>query len=112
MFDIQRKSYGPIVVLLLKGQLDALTAANMKPVAEELLSSNMCKVVFDLDELSLIDSSGIGAVVSVFKRARAQGGDAKIANLDNQPKEVFKILGLDKAIDIFESVEQAVESFK
>jgi len=111
MFNIEQKNHGQITVWSLRGQLDALTIGDMKPAIEELFSSQVVQVVFDLEELSLIDSSGIGTVVSVFKRARAQGGDAKVANLANQPGEVFRILKLDKAIDVFDSVELALESF-
>ncbi|HMW03405.1 MAG TPA: STAS domain-containing protein, partial [Acidobacteriota bacterium] len=45
----------------------------------------------------LIDSSGVGAIVSLFKRVRTLQGDVKIARLRGQPAEIFKLLRLDRA---------------
>jgi len=69
-------------------------------------------VVFDLKDLTLIDSSGVGAIVSLFKRDRMLGGAVKIAALANQPKEIFRLLKLDRAFDLFETVEEALAKFK
>ena len=112
MLEFRREKKGIVVVLSLKGQLDALTAGTMKPVMDELISSHSNRVVFNLDELTLIDSSGVGVIVSIFKRARALGGDTKIAHLSKQPREVFRLLRLDKALSIFDTVDEAVDAFK
>ena len=55
--------------------------------------------------------SGVGAIVSLFKRARTLGGDVKISGLRGQPREIFKLLRLDRAFDIFEDVQAAAEAF-
>lgn len=112
MLEIKKNNQDDVVVLGLKGQLDALTAAELRPVLEDLLTAHVRGIVFDLGELDLIDSSGIGAIVAAFKRTRANGGDTKIANLGNQPLEVFKILNLDKAIDVFDSLKAALGSLR
>ncbi len=112
MLEIIKQNQDDVVVLGLKGQLDALTAAELRPVLEDLLVTHVRGIVFDLGELELIDSSGIGAIVAAFKRTRANGGDTKIANLGKQPLEVFKILKLDKAIDVFDSLGAALGSLR
>lgn len=112
MLEFKQQKDDNITVLSLTGQLDALTAGTIKPVIDEIVASPRMFVVLNLNDLTLIDSSGVGAIVSMFKRSRAQGGDTSIAGLNNQPKEVFKLLRLDKAINIFESVEEAIEKFK
>lgn len=111
MFDVLRTEQEDVVVLSLTGQLDALTAGKTKPMLDEILSNSMVKIVYDLKNLTLIDSSGVGVIVSTFKRSRAGGGDMKLAALCSQPMEVFKVLSLDKTIPIFGSVEEAVASF-
>jgi anti-anti-sigma regulatory factor len=40
------------------------------------------------------------------------GGDVKISCLANQPKEIFRLLRLDRAFDLFETVEEARHRFK
>jgi len=112
MLEYKRTALEDVEVLTLKGNLDALTAPELRPTIDELVASRKIKVVFDLKDLTLIDSSGVGAIVSLFKRVRMLGGDVKIACLANQPKEIFRLLRLDRAFDLFETVEEARGRFK
>ena len=112
MLDIEKTTEGDIVVLALKGQLDALTAGKIKPVLDEVLDGDQVRVIYDLKELSLLDSSGIGVIVSTFKRTRVSGGDTKVACLSEQPKEVFTVLSLDRYIDTFDTLDEALMRFR
>jgi anti-sigma B factor antagonist len=112
MLEFKREALEDVEVLTLKGNLDALTAPELRPTIDELVAHRRTKVVFDLAGLTLIDSSGVGAIVSLFKRVRMLGGDVKIACLANQPKEIFRLLRLDRAFDLFETVEEAQYRFK
>ena len=112
MLEHNREDRDDVVVLKLKGNLDALTAPDLRPVIDELVSNRTTQVIFDLGELTLIDSSGVGAIVSLFKRVRLLGGDVKIARLTNQPKEIFRLLRLDRAFELFETVEEAEQKFR
>jgi len=111
MLEFEQTDHDEIVILTLKGNLDALTAPDMRPTIDELVSSRRLKVVFDLAGLTLIDSSGVGAIVSLFKRVRMLGGDVKIARLANQPKEIFRLLRLDRAFELYDTVEAAETKF-
>jgi anti-sigma B factor antagonist len=112
MLEFKRDQLDDVEVLTLKGNLDALTAPELRPTIDELVANRRTKVVFDLRDLTLIDSSGVGAIVSLFKRVRMLGGDVKIACLANQPKEIFRLLRLDRAFDLFETVDEARGKFK
>lgn len=112
MLEFKRDQLEDVEVLTLKGNLDALTAPELRPTIDELVANRRTKVVFDLRDLTLIDSSGVGAIVSLFKRVRMLGGDVKIACLANQPKEIFRLLRLDRAFDLFDTVDEAKTKFK
>ena len=101
-----------VVVLSLKGRLDAISAPEVRPTIDELVEQKQSKVVCDLQELQMVDSSGVGAIVSLFKRLRTLGGDVKIARLTGQPKEIFRLLRLDHVFDVFETVEEATAKFR
>lgn len=111
MLEYEKQERGEITVFSLKGNLDALTAPSLKKEIEALMAARKIYVVFDLAELELIDSSGVGAIVSLFKRVRTLQGDVKIARLRAQPAEIFKLLRLDRAFDIFETIDQAIARF-
>jgi anti-sigma B factor antagonist len=112
MLEFRREASDDIEVLVLKGNLDAITAPDLRPTIEELVAKRRIKVVFDLHDLTLIDSSGVGAIVSLFKKVRLLGGDVKIACLSHQPKEIFRLLRLDRAFDLFETVDEAKLRFQ
>ena len=98
-------------MLSLKGSLNALTAPEIKPDIDALVAEKRLRVAVDLAALELIDSSGVGAIVSLFKRIRMLGGDVKIAALRGQPKEIFRILRLEKAFDLVATVADAEARF-
>lgn len=111
MLECQKLERGDVTVFALKGNLDALTAPSLKKEMEELISARRVSFIFDLESLELIDSSGVGAILSLFKRVRTLHGDLKIARLKGQPAEIFRLLRLDRAFEIFDSVDVARERF-
>jgi len=82
-------------VFCVRGELDALSANELRPVLDRLVSDGRLDVTVDLAELSLIDSSGVGALVALYKRVRAAGGVVRFVGVTAQPLMIFKLLRLD-----------------
>ena len=53
-------------------------------------------MVVDLSGLDLIDSSGVAALVALYKRVRAVGGQVSVTGARDQPLAIFKLLRMDK----------------
>ncbi|HVJ93051.1 MAG TPA: STAS domain-containing protein [Labilithrix sp.] len=81
--------------LQIDGALDALTVRDIRPVIDAVVADRPRRVTVDLDKLNLIDSSGVGAIVSLFKRVKANGGNVVVVNAREQPLAVLKLLKLD-----------------
>lgn len=111
MLDIEIEVSGDVHVARLSGHLDAVSGPSLKKAAEPWCTERNARVVLDLGQLTLVDSSGVGAIVSIFKRLRAQGGDLHISGLHGQPQQIFRLLRLDRAISIFATDHEAVEEF-
>ena len=107
-FDEQQR--GDVTVLQIVGQLDALTEDQMFAKIEELVLKNKIRLIIDIGSLEFVDSAGIGTLVSLFKRMRLMKGDAKILKLGGQPREIFKLLRLDKAFECFDALDKALAS--
>lgn len=86
--------------ITISGEFDSLTAPEVRATFEEIAEKRPTKVVLDLLNLRLIDSSGVGAIVSLFKRVKAVGGKFEVTNLHGQPRSIFKVLRLDKVFNI------------
>jgi anti-sigma B factor antagonist len=65
-------------------------------------------VVVDLSDLRLIDSSGVGALVSLYKRVRANGGSVRFTGVTAQPLVIFKLLRLDVVFGLTSDGQEAV----
>jgi anti-sigma B factor antagonist len=93
--NFQRIDQNDKILLKIEGELDANTAPELRPVLDALVAEHCQKVTVDLSALRLIDSSGVGALVSLYKRVRAAGGDVQISGVRDQPLAIFKLLRLD-----------------
>jgi anti-sigma B factor antagonist len=85
-------------VLRIEGSLDAMTTPDLRSTLEELIAARTARIVVDLAALKLIDSSGVGAIVSLYKRMRAQGGQVAVRGLRDQPLAIFRLLRLDRVL--------------
>jgi anti-sigma B factor antagonist len=83
-------------VVAIEGTLDAVTAPELRQVVDELVEEQVLRVKLELSGLRLIDSSGVGVIVSLFKRLRAVGGQVEIVGVRDQPLAIFKLLRLDR----------------
>jgi len=87
-------------VLEIDGTLDAVTAPDLRTVVDQLVNERRKSVTLELSSLRLIDSSGVGVIVSLFKRIRANGGQVKIVGLRDQPRAIFRLLRLDRVFPV------------
>lgn len=103
---------GGVTILKLKVQsLDALTVPELRPAVEQLVERGGVKVVVDMTGVEVIDSSGVGVVVGLFKRMRSLGGAVRVAGVSKQPLEIFKVMLLDRVLPIFPTSHEALEGF-
>jgi len=112
MFSFERNERDGVTVLALHGNLDAATAAGLKQEVVAIAEAKKTRVAVDMSKLTLIDSTGVGVLISLFKRTRAQGGAAHFAGLVGQPKEIFRLLRLDRSLDLHPTLEDALAKLR
>ena len=87
--------------LLLKGEMDAEGCVKLRPTLEELVEKDIhTHVVIDFTDVTFLDSSGIGAIVFLFKRLKTAKRSMEIVGAQGQPSELMKLLRIDKAIPV------------
>jgi anti-sigma B factor antagonist len=77
-----------------------------------LVSNGQKKILLNLGEVSYIDSSGIGELVSGFTTVTNSGGELKLLNLAKRVKDLLQITKLYTVFDVHEDEAAAVRSFK
>lgn len=98
--NFNRTDDGAATVLRIFGSLDALSTPELRPTIEAIVAEKRSEVTVDLSDLRLIDSSGVGAIVSLYKRMRAVGSRVEVVGLRDQPLAIFKLLRLDRIFTV------------
>ena len=88
------------LTLSLVGQLDALSAPELMPTIDSVVAQKRSMVVVDLSGLDLIDSSGVAAIVALYKRCKSVGGKLQVTGARDQPLAIFKLLRMDKVFQM------------
>jgi anti-sigma B factor antagonist len=84
----------------------------LRDQVRELLSKGQKKILLNLAEVTYIDSSGIGELVSAFTTVRNQGGELKLLNLTKKVHDLLQINQLYTVFDVKEEEAAAVKAFK
>lgn len=85
--------------MIIVGSLDALAVEIMRPRLDALVKAEK-DIVLDVGNVDFVDSSGIGAIVFLFKRLRAQDRKLSIEGAHGQPLQLFQHLHIDQSIPV------------
>ena len=91
-----------------------INSSNSKAFLQDLapLLAENSRLVFDMSHLTQLDSMGLGSVVSCLKRLRTAGGDLKLYGMSKQILTLFQLVRLHRVLDIFNTREEALDSYK
>ena len=109
--EISQKKKGDIAILVIVGEIDLYNAPEIKDVINKLIEERNYNVIIDLEKVSYIDSSGIGALISSLSNLKKYQGGLKIINVYASVKKVFELTKLTSFFEIFDTEEAAVASF-
>jgi anti-sigma B factor antagonist len=84
----------------------------LRETVKDLLAKGQKKILLNLGDVSYIDSSGIGELVSAFTSVRNQGGELKLLKLTKKVKDLLQITKLYTVFDIKDDEAAAVQAFK
>jgi anti-anti-sigma factor len=98
--DVQTQEEATIVRM--SGNLTRDVAQTFKEQVKALIPRAKC-IVLDLSDVAYMDSSGLGAVVSVYVTAKRAGCELQLINLS---KRVRELLGLTHVLSVFETTGQ------
>ncbi|MFZ5629579.1 MAG: STAS domain-containing protein [Spirochaetota bacterium] len=108
---INQRALGRATVLDLEGELDLFNTNQLKDALKQLVSSGDVRVIMNLEQVSYIDSTGIGVFLSMLKPLRDKGGDLKLAAPSAPVQKVFQLTRLNQFFDTHGDIEAAEKSF-
>ncbi len=109
-FKANRVANG-VVVVSIDGQLIVVNRQDLKQLVQDALDRGDRKFVFDFTRTAYIDSSGLGALVSISKRVREAGGEMRLAGLNEDLRSLFELTKLDTLFPIAETAADALVGY-
>ena len=109
-FSVRKESNG-VVVVAVDGQLIVGNRQELKQRILDALEAGDRKFLVDFSRTGYIDSSGLGVLVSLPKKIRDQGGDLRLAGLNEDLKTLFELTKLDTLFGISDSPDEALTAF-
>lgn len=86
-------------------------SVQLREAVRDLLSKGQKKILLNLGNVTYIDSSGIGELVSAFTTAKNQGGELKLLNLTRKVHDLLQITKLYTVFDVKDDEASAIGSF-
>ena len=102
---------GDVSIVEIDGQLIVGNRQELKQKMLEALEAGARKLLVDFTKTGYIDSSGLGVLVSLSKKIREQGGELRLAALNEDLRTLFELTKLDTLFQIAGTREQALASF-
>jgi anti-sigma B factor antagonist len=107
----QSRDGSGVTVVKVEGQLIVGNRQELKDLVGAALDQGERRILIDFSQTGYIDSSGLGALVSISKRVREAGGELRLSGLNEDLRSLFELTKLDTLFAIAETPQQALASF-
>ena len=102
-----------VTVLDLSGRITlGEGSVQLREAIRDLIGKGQKTILLNLGDVSYIDSSGLGELVSAFTTSKNQGAALKLLNLTKKVKDVLQLTKLYTVFDIYDDEATAIASYK
>jgi anti-sigma B factor antagonist len=104
-----RKEDGALIMDLLVDRLDASVASNFRNKLIEIINDGNTLIILNLASVRLVDSSGLGSIVSGLKTL-GEKGDLALCCIDERIMSMFRLTRMDRVFKIFKTEGEAISN--
>lgn len=110
--NVNIRQAGDVTILDLKGKITIGSGdVALRNAIQEVMNNGAKKVLINMADVSTIDSSGIGELVSAYTTATNRGAKLKLINLPAKVTDILTITQLITVFDVYDSEAEGVASF-
>lgn len=111
--NIFTKKDDTCLIVKLIGEFDMHSVPDFrKTIVKEMESNNLINLVLDFNKVNFIDSSGLGAVLGRYRELDKKDGLIVLVGLKPQVRKIFKLSGMLKIINSYDSIHSAINDLK
>ncbi|MDE7374106.1 MAG: STAS domain-containing protein [Odoribacter sp.] len=89
-----------------------VSTENVRNELKPLLNKGNVRLIFDLGNITFIDSCGIGCIISLMKTAKSNQSEIKLCNIAPEVMEIIHLLRLEMILNIEKNVDSALQAFQ
>src|SRR5437773_7670382 len=113
LLEITEHTVGDVTVLKLKGRMILDEGESpLRTTVDALVQQGRLKIVLDLEEVTYIDSAGLGILVSKYVSVQRRGGNIELLHLTPRSAHLMQITNLTRVFESFDSEDDAVRRFE
>ena len=102
------RDLGGKTIVAVAGEIDISTAPRLRNKITELAAAGVYDIVIDLQDVQILDSTGLGVLVGGLKKVRAHDGSLQLICNQDRLLNIFRITGLVKVFVIHGSTDAAL----
>ncbi len=99
------------VYVKLEGKLDIDSELYFKKKMNDLMEKGYHQLIFDMKDVTYINSFGLGVLTNVWRKVKVQQGVLRLVCLSPKIKRLFQLTWLTKVFELFETLEEAENFF-
>src|SRR5512139_2930203 len=100
-----------VTLIGIDGQLTVGNRQELKAAVQDALDRGIRKLLLDCTATGYIDSSGLGALVTIARRVRETGADMRLAGLNEDLQSLFELTKLDTLFEIYPDTDRALAGY-
>ncbi len=108
---ITQRVEGDVTVFVPEGRIDTLAADEMDQALQAAVAGGIHRIVVDMSGVDYISSAGLRSLAAALVKCRDEGGDMKLAALNERVTRVFRIIGFDTLMSVHDTPEAAIADF-
>lgn len=106
--DLRRPRSG-VAVLIVRGEIDALTTPQLQSGVDELLAGSEERAVLDLSEVGFLASSGLAVLIRAAQLLADRGSRLRLVVATRAVRRPLQVTGSDQLFDLFDDADAAID---
>ena len=108
--DVTSQRTDAALIVSAEGRVDGANARKFQKAVEIVINDGDRAVVLDMAGLSYISSAGLRSILLIAKGLQKRNSQFAVCSLQDPIREVFRIVGFDKIVSIYDSQGEAIDS--
>ena len=101
-----------VLLIKINGELDHHASIYVREADEIICRERIINIIFNFENTSFMDSSGIGVIMGRYKRIRDFGGKIGVINVSDNVEKILMFSGLNKIVNHYSNIEEGINDMR